>query len=77
MNLRYTIFVELQELKEARFTNLIGKSLRWVVNDHRLGEISAKDVKVFDVVALDAHAVLTKQSMPGIKETSRAYKSWT
>jgi len=51
---------------KAGFTNLVGKSLRRVVYDHRLGEIPPKDVQIFDVVALDAYAVLTKQSMPEI-----------
>lgn len=53
---------------QGGFTNLVGKSLRWVVYDHRLGEISPEDVKVFDVVALYAYAVFAKQSVPEIPE---------
>lgn len=43
---------------------LIGEGLRWVVDDDGLGEIPTQDVQVFDVVPLDAHAVLTEQPVP-------------
>lgn len=57
-----------QTTSQGGFTNLVGKSLRWVVYDHRLGEISPEDIKVFDVVALYAYAVFAKQSVPEIPE---------
>lgn len=44
---------------------LIGEGLRWVVDDDGLGEIPAQDVQVFDVIPLDADAVLAEQPVPG------------
>lgn len=43
---------------------LIGEGLRWVVDDDGLGEIPTQDVQVFDVIPLDADAVLTEQPVP-------------
>lgn len=43
---------------------LIGEGLRWVVDDDGLGEIPTQDVQVFDVIPLDADAVLAEQSVP-------------
>ena len=40
---------------------LIGKGLRRIVNYYSLWKIPSKNVQVFDVVSLYAHAVLSKQ----------------
>lgn len=53
---------------------LIGEGLRWVVDDDGLGEIPAQDVQVFDVIPLDADAVLAEQPVP--EGHSPTIRSW-
>ena len=55
----FYIFIACLEL--ACLANLIAKRLWWVVDDKRLGEVSAQNVEIFDVVAAHADAVLTEQ----------------
>lgn len=61
---RFGVVLTLRE-PSACVSYLIGEGLRWVVDDDGLGEISAQDVQVFDVIPLDADAVLAEQPVPG------------
>ncbi len=55
---------------------LITKGLRRIVDDDRLGEIPPQNVEVLDVVAVDAHAVLSEQPVPAnIINPSHAIKN--
>lgn len=43
---------------------MVGVRVGGVVQDHRLGQVPLQDAEVFDVVALDADAILLIQAMP-------------
>lgn len=49
---------------------MIGVRVGGVVQDHRLGQVPLQDAEVFDVVALNADAILLIQSMP-VGDTQR------
>lgn len=65
------IFLKANKNKQtSKSTNLVCKGLRRVVDYYSFGQISPKYVKVFDVVSLDAHAVLAKQPVPNHKHNN-------
>lgn len=62
---RQFVFVPTSHEPTTCVFYLIGEGLRWVVDDDGLGEIPAQDVQVFDVIPLNADAVLAEQPVPG------------
>ena len=59
-----TIVLQLVTLQTVK-AHLIAKGLRRVVDDDGAGQVSPQNPQVFDVVAVDAHAVLPEQPVPG------------
>ena len=56
--------------KHARDAYLISKCLRRVVNDDSFGQVSAENVKILDVIAVDADAMLSKKTMSTHSKTT-------
>ena len=54
--------------ESTQCTHVVGEGLRRIVDDDSLAEVATEHGQIFDVVALDVHAVLAEEAVSGACE---------